>query len=121
MVQRAVVMILEAIGEPEFQAFAHGLRKGHSPPQARHELREQGRTLPIPWRVDADVRGGCDNVDWGFLRELIPQRVKDGGILRLLGQWRPAGVLAAGARTPPDQGTPQGGVATLPTKLPTSW
>jgi RNA-directed DNA polymerase len=31
MVQRAVVMILEAIFEHDFHAFSHGFRKGHSP------------------------------------------------------------------------------------------
>jgi len=48
MVQRAVVMLLEAIFEPDFHAFSHGFRKGHSPPQALHELREQCRKLPSP-------------------------------------------------------------------------
>lgn len=47
MVQRAVVMILEAIFEQDFYAFSHGLRKGHSPPQALHELREHCNTLHI--------------------------------------------------------------------------
>ena len=41
IVQRAVVMILEAIFEQDFHAFSHGFRKGHSPHQALHELREQ--------------------------------------------------------------------------------
>ena len=111
IVQRAVVMILEAIFEQDFHAFSHGFRKGHSPHQALHELREQCRTLHINWIVDADVSGCFDNLDWGFLREFIQQRVKDGGILRLIGKWLHAGVLEAGALTPPDKGTPQGGVA----------
>jgi group II intron reverse transcriptase/maturase len=118
-VQRAVVMILEAIFDQDFYAFSHGFRKGHSPHQARHELREQCRTLHINWIVDADVSGCFDNLDWGFLREFIQQRVKDGGILRLIGKWLHAGVLEAGELTHPDKGTPQGGVATLPTKLQT--
>ena len=57
IVQRAVVMILEAIFEQDFHAFSHGFRKGHRPHHALHELREQCRTLPITWRVDADGRG----------------------------------------------------------------
>ena len=114
-------MILEAIFEQDFHAFSHGFRKGHSPHQALHELREQCRTLHINWIVDADVSGCFDNVAWGCLRELIQPRVKDGGILRLIGKWRHAGVLEAGALTHPAKGTPQGGDATLPTKLPTCW
>src|SRR5262245_33212515 len=61
MVQRAVVMILEAIFAQDFPPFSHGFRQGHRPQQALHELREQGRTLHINWIVDADVSGCCDN------------------------------------------------------------
>ena len=104
MVQRAVVMILEAIFAPDFHAFSHGFRKGHSPHQALHELREQCRKLHINWRVDADVSGFFDTLDWGHLREFLQQRVNDGGILRLIGKWLHAGVLEAGALTLPGQG-----------------
>jgi RNA-directed DNA polymerase len=110
IVQRAVVMILEAIFEPDFHAFSHGFRKGHSQHQALHELREQCRKLNITWIVDADVSGFFDTLDWGHLRAFMQQRVKDGGILRLIGKWLHAGVLEAGALSYPDKGTPQGGV-----------
>jgi group II intron reverse transcriptase/maturase len=110
IVQRAVVMILEAIFEQDFHPCSHGFRKGHSPHQALHELREQCRRLHIAWIVDADVSGFFDNLDWGHLREFIQQRVNDGGILRLIGKWLHAGVLEAGALMHPDKGTPQGGV-----------
>src|SRR5919198_2824506 len=119
IVQRAVVMILEAIFEPEFHGFSHGFRKGHSQHQALHELREQCRKLHINWIVDADVSGFFDNLDWGHLREFITQRVNDGGILRLIGKWLHAGVLESGALSYPDKGTPQGGPSTPPTKLQT--
>ena len=111
IVQRAVVMILEAIFEHDFHAFSHGFRKGHSPHQALHELREQCRKLHINWIVDADVSGFFDTIDHDLLREGIKQRVKDGGILRLIGKWLKAGVREAGTLTYPDKGTPQGGVA----------
>jgi group II intron reverse transcriptase/maturase len=110
IVQRAVVMILEAIFEQDFHAFSHGCRKGHSPHQALHERREQCRTLPINWLVDADGSGFFDNLAWSHLRELIQQRVSDGGILRLIGKWLHAGVLEAGALMHPAKGTPPGGV-----------
>src|SRR4029450_417627 len=90
--------------------FSHGFRKGHSQHQALHELREQCRTLHIAWIVDADVSAFFDNLDWGHLREFLQQRVRDGGILRLLGKWLHAGVLESGALSYPDKGTPQGGV-----------
>ena len=111
IVQRAVVMLLEAIFAQDFYAFSHGFRQGHSPHQALHELREQCRKLHINWRVDADVRGFFDTIDHGLLREGIMPRVQDGGILRLMGKWLKAGVHEAGTLTYPEQGTPQGGGA----------
>jgi retron-type reverse transcriptase len=110
MVQRAVVMILEAICEPALQALSHGFRQGHSQHQALHELRAQCRKLHITWRVDAEVRGFFDTLAWGHLRAFRQQRVTDGGRMRLIGQGRHAGVLEAGALSSPDKGTPQGGV-----------
>ena len=110
IVQRAVVMILEAIFEPAFQAFSHGFRRGHSAHQALEEVRAQCSTLHINWIVDADVSGFFDNLDWSHLRAFIQQRVNDGRILRLIGKWLHAGVLEAGVLLHPDKGAPQGGV-----------
>jgi hypothetical protein len=80
-------MILEAIFEPDFHVFSHGFRKGHRPHQALHELREQCRKLNINWRVDADVSGFFDNLDWCHLRKFMQQRVKDGGIGYIRFSW----------------------------------
>jgi len=110
IVQRAVVMILEAIFETDFHGFSHGFRKGHSQHQALHDLLEMCRKLNITWIGDAEVSGFFDNLDWNLLREFIEQRVSDGGILRLIGKWLHAGVLEAGELMHPDKGTPQGGV-----------
>jgi group II intron reverse transcriptase/maturase len=109
LVQRAVVMILEALFAHDLHAFAHGCRKGHSPHQALHELREQCRTLHINWRVDAEVSGFFDHLAWSHLRACIQRRVSDGGLRRLLGKWLHAGVLEAGVLRHRDPGTPQGG------------
>jgi group II intron reverse transcriptase/maturase len=111
IVQRAVVMILEAIFERDFHAFSHGFRRGHRAHQALHELREQCGKLHIKWIVDADVSGFFDTIDRSHLRAFIKQRVSDGGILRLIGKWLSAGVLESGELSYPDQGTPQGSVA----------
>ncbi len=111
IVQRAVVLILGVIFEPIFHPFSHGFRKGHSQHQAIRELREQCIKLNINWIVDADVTGYFDTIDHALLRSFIEKRVKDGGILRLLGKWLKAGVLDRGNMIHPDKGTPQGGVA----------
>src|SRR6266498_4801677 len=111
IVQRAVVMILGAIFEPIFHSFSHGFRKGHGQHQAIRELREQCNKQNVRWIVDADVSGFFDTICHDFLRRFIEKKVKDGGILRLIGKWLKAGVLDAGEMIYPDKGTPQGGVA----------
>jgi len=110
IVQRAVVMLLEAVYEPVFYDFSHGFRRGHSAHQALQELREQCRGQSIQWIVDADVSGCFDSIEHGKLQEVIKQRVNDGGLLRLIGKWLHAGVLEGCEVSYPEQGTPQGGV-----------
>jgi RNA-directed DNA polymerase len=64
IVQRAVVMLLEPIYEQEFYSFSHGFRKGHSPHQALHELREQCQKLNINWIVDKVSRWLRPSRNW---------------------------------------------------------
>lgn len=110
IVQRAVVMLLEPIYEQDFYAFSHGFRKGHSQHQALHELWEKLMRMNIKWILDADVSGFFDNLEHSYLREIIKQRVNDGGIKGLIGKWLKAGVVEGGVLTYPGKGTPQGGV-----------
>ena len=60
------------------QDCSHGFRPGHSPHQARQELRAQGLELNIGWIVDADVSGFFDSLDHDLLREVIRKRGNDG-------------------------------------------
>jgi group II intron reverse transcriptase/maturase len=119
IVQRAVAMLLEAIYEQDFHDCSYGFRQGRSPHDALHELRERCMTEGIGWIVDADVSGYFDSIDRTRLREVLRQRVNDGRIMRLIGKWLRAGVMEEGVLTHPETGVPQGGVLTLPTKLPT--
>ena len=76
-------------------------------------------TEGIGWLVDADVRGYFDSLEKTWLRDMLRTRVNAGRILRLMGKWLHAGVMEEGVLTHPETGVPQGGVRTLPTKLPT--
>jgi len=111
IVQRAVIMLLGSIYEQDFHDFSHGFREGHSQHQALQELFKQCMGMNIGWIVDADVSGFFDNLDHGWLRKIIKQRVNDGGVLRLIGKWLRAGVREESVVTYPEKGTPQGGVA----------
>jgi len=61
IVQRAVVMVLEAVYEQDFYDFSHGFRPGRSPHQALKQLREESWKQKISWIVDADVQGYFDH------------------------------------------------------------
>ena len=67
-------------------------------------------THDIRWIDDADITGFFDNIDWGWLRSFIRQRINDGGILRLIGTWLNAGIMEGEHLSYSDKGTPQGGV-----------
>jgi group II intron reverse transcriptase/maturase len=109
-VQRAGTMLWGAVDAQDVHDGSHGFREGHSPHQALQEVREPCMELNIGWIVEADVSGCFDNLDHGLVRDGIRKRVKDGGIRRLIGTWRHAGVLEGEQVTYPEQGTPQGGV-----------
>jgi RNA-directed DNA polymerase len=110
VVQRAVVMLLSAIYERDFYRFSYGFRPRAGAHRALRALREGCMALGGGWIVDADIRGFFDSVDHGVLRDILRRRVKDGGILRLIGKWLNAGVVDDGELIHPETGTPQGGV-----------
>ncbi len=57
-----------------------------------------------------DVQSFFDTLDHRVCRELLCERVSDGVIVRLVGKWLNAGVLADGVVRRLSSGTPQGGV-----------
>jgi retron-type reverse transcriptase len=61
IVQRAVVMLLEAIYEQDFHDCSYGFRRGRSPHGALRERRAQCMDQPIGWSVDADISGCFDS------------------------------------------------------------
>ena len=110
VLQRAVVMILEAIYEQDFYDCSYGFRPGRSAHQALDSLWTQLMQTGGGWVLEVDIRKFFDTLDHGHLREFLQQRVRDGVLLRLIGKWLNAGVLEDGCITHPDAGSPQGGV-----------
>jgi len=110
IVQKAVTILLAPIYEHDFYDFSHGFRSGHSQHLAIKEVRQQIYAQRVSWIIDADISGFFDNIDHKILREFIEKRVKDGGIIRLIGKWLKAGVVENKELSYPKKGTPQGGV-----------
>jgi RNA-directed DNA polymerase len=110
VLQRAVVMVLEALYEQDFKTCSYGFRPGRSAHQALESLWKQTMGMGGGWIVDVDIRKFFDTIDHGHLRDFLKRRMRDGVLLRLIGKWLNAGVLEDGCVTHPAQGSPQGGV-----------
>lgn len=110
VLQRAVVMVLEAIYEQDFKHCSYGFRPGRSAHQALDAIWRQTMKTGGGWVLEVDIRKFFDTLDHAHLRELLRRRVRDGVLLRLIDKWLKAGVLEEGRVTVPTQGSPQGGV-----------
>src|SRR5437588_8985585 len=110
VLQRSVVMVLEAIYEQDFLDCSYGFRPGRSAHQALEALWQNLMQIGGGWVLDVDIRKFFDTLDHAHLRDLLAQRVQDGVLQQLIGKWLNAGVLEDGEITFPDEGTPQGGV-----------
>lgn len=110
LLQRAVVMVLEAVYEQDFKDCSYGFRPGRSAHQALDALWRQTMGMGGGWIVEVDIRKFFDTLDHAHLRELLRLRVRDGVLLRLIDKWLKAGVLEHGSLTFPEAGSPQGGV-----------
>jgi RNA-directed DNA polymerase len=110
VLQRSVVMVLEAVYEQDFKDCSYGFRPGRSAHQALASLRQQTMAMRGGWLLDVDIRKFFDTIDHGHLRDFLKRRIRDGVLLRLIGKWLNAGVLEDGCITHPEEGSPQGGV-----------
>jgi group II intron reverse transcriptase/maturase len=110
VLQRATVMVLEAIYEQDFYPCSYGFRLGRSAHQALRDLWQQTMQSGGGWILEVDIRKFFDTLDRAQLRNLLRRRVRDGVLLRLIDKWLSAGVLEAGSLSYPEAGTPQGGV-----------
>jgi group II intron reverse transcriptase/maturase len=110
VLQRAVVMVLEAIYEQDFDDGSYGFRPSRSAHQALESLWTQTMKTGGGWILEVDIRKFFDTLDHGHLRAFLQRRVRDGVLLRLIGKWLNAGVMEDGCLTYPESGSPQGGV-----------
>ncbi len=110
VLQRAVVMVLEAIYEQDFCDCSYGFRPGRSAHQALDALWQQTMQNGGGWILELDIRKFFDELDHAHLREFLRRRVRDGVLLRLIGKWLHAGVLEQGVLSYTEAGSPQGGV-----------
>jgi group II intron reverse transcriptase/maturase len=108
IVQRAVVVVLNAVWEADFRGFSYGFRPGRSPHHALDALAAGIYQKRVNWVLDADIRDFFGQLDRAWLRKFLGHRIADRRVLRLIDRWLAAGVIEDGAWTASDQGSPQG-------------
>lgn len=110
VLQRAVVMLLEAVYEQDFLFCSYGFRPHRSTHTALDALWNEAMSRGGGTLVEVDIKGFFDNLDHQHLRAFLELRVRDGVIRRQIDKWLKAGVLEKGALKRSKKGTPQGGV-----------
>ncbi|WP_064742186.1 group II intron reverse transcriptase/maturase [Inquilinus limosus] len=115
LVQMVLMHVLEPIFEADFYPTSYGFRRGRSTHDAIASIRGQlqptraGRTR-VRYVVEGDIKGCFDAIDHHLLMERVRRRIRDRKVLRLIGVFLKAGILAEGMVRHPVTGTPQGGV-----------
>src|SRR2546425_1077244 len=72
-----------------------------------------GRGEMAPWILEGDIKSCFDMISHPWLLNHIPMET------RILEQWLQAGYMEKSVLYPTEDGAPQGGILTPPTKLPT--
>ena len=110
VLQRAVVMLLEAVYEQDFLDCSYGFRPGRSAHAALGALERKLTAMNGGWVLELDIQSYYDTVVKQHLRDMLEQRVRDGVVRRAIDKWLKAGVMEEGCVKHPETGVPQGGV-----------
>ena len=124
IVQEALRMALEPLWEADFSRHSYGFRPNRSTYDAIAYLSNMltGRSGSIyQWVIEGDIASYFDKIPHRRLIKAVKKRVADRNIRDVLWKFLRAGVMHQGNSEETLTGTPQGGIATLPTKLPTFW
>lgn len=109
VVQAAVVNVIEPIFERDFAEHSYGFRPGRG---CKDALRRVSQLLKEGYVhvVDADLKGYFDSIPHDRLMSRVKERIADGRVLRLIGDFLKADILDGMKRWTPEQGAPQGAV-----------
>jgi len=108
LIQQALLQVLQPIFDPGFSGSSYGFRPGrsaHDAVRAAQEYAQQGKD----WVVDIDIAQFFDHVNHDILMRRMAEAIRDKRVLRLIGRYLRAGVLADGVVVQSEEGTPQGG------------
>jgi len=107
VVMQAIAKVLGDVFNPTFSDYSYGYRPGRSVQQAARQAQafyQQGYTV----QIDIDLEKFFDTVNHDVLMVRVARKVKDKGLLKLLGRFLRAGVVVDGRLQPTKVGVPQG-------------
>jgi len=108
--QRAVLILLEAIYEPVFHDHSYGFRPRRSAKMAMQVFKTWMAANGGAWVLEIDLSKFFDTIDHHQLLDVLQAKIGDRTILKLIKLWLKAGVMVDGVVEPTERGTPQGGV-----------
>lgn len=107
VLMQAIAKVLGDIFDSTFSDSSYGYRPRRSVQQAARQAQvcyQQGYV----YQVDIDLEKFFDTVNHDVLMSLVSRRVKNKGLLKLLGRFLRAGVVVDGRLQPTKKGVPQG-------------
>jgi RNA-directed DNA polymerase len=108
LIQQAIYQVLMPIFDPDFSDHSYGFRPGRSAHDAVYQIREYIRE-GYRVAVDMDLSKFFDTANHDVLMHRVARKVKDKGVLRLIGKYLRAGVMVNGRLQKTRKGVPQGG------------
>ena len=109
VVQAALKLVIEPIFEHEFEPRSFGFRQGLG---CKDALREVDRYVKAGycWVVDADLQSYFDTIPHAALLAKVGNRIADGRVLELVGQFLKQDIMEDMKHWTPTAGSPQGAV-----------
>ena len=106
--QRAVLTVIEPIGEKIFHHDSFGYRPGRTIDMVLSRVREY-MLCGLSWVVDADIKSYFDNISHKPLIKILKSLITDREMVALIKRWLDAGTAKRGFLSAP-RGIPQGAV-----------
>jgi group II intron reverse transcriptase/maturase len=108
LAQRAVLTVLNPIGEAMFHHDSYGYRPGRSIDTVMQRVKENVNCGYF-WLVDADIQSFFDMIPHSLLKKKLKKIIPDHQLLKLIFQWLDVGAPRTGILSK-RRGIPQGGV-----------
>lgn len=107
MLMQAIAQIFGDIFNPTFSSYSFGYRPNRSVQQAARCAQAYYRQ-GYRFQIDIDLEKFFDTVDHDILMDRVARKVKNKGLLKLLGRFLRSGVMVDGRLQPTKKGVPQG-------------